>query len=462
MVCPNCYAELKEGHLYCENCGAEIQIVPDFEPEIEDRMHMTLSGVAEELSDSKPIETSPNQDALKKRDKNPGKKELLFFLAGLIVVCIAIAAGVGISRYYSYEYQYEKAMQEYGNGSYELSVGTARHAISLNQEEEKTKLLLADGYYALGKYDEAIAVLMGMLDSFPGDVDIYERLVSNYEIKGDNLAIGALIKDSGDTAIMAKFSDYVSVPPEFSLEEGTYYKQETLRLTANGNGTVYYTLDGSAPDENAHKYQTPLSLVGGTIVVSAVYVNEKGIVSEPVRKTYTVELKVPEMPKLLTKGGKYDAPVLIRLEEPEEGIIYYTTDGTEPTADSEIYSLPIPMPLGTSQFKFVSISREGLSSEVVAAGYNLQIATIVDKAAAEAAIRFFLQAKGDTAAGNEYLCTSAYGAGSRNYYLVDEYQVKDGKKERTDRIFAVDVRTGELYKANINIIKGEYEFSFLY
>ncbi len=461
MVCPNCHAELKEGYLYCENCGAEIQIVPNFEPEIEDRMHRTLSGLAEELSEPKTTVTSPKPDIIKKKKQGSGKKRLLFFLAGLILVCGMIAAGIGISHYYSYGYQYEKAMREYEGGSYELSVVTVRHAISLNQKEEKAKLLLADGYYALGKYDEAIAVLMDLLDLFPGDLTVYERLVANYESKGDSQAIGTLIRESKDAAIMAKFSAYMSESPKFSLEEGTYYGVETLHLTANERGTIYYTLDGSIPDENSQKYKIPFSLTQGTIVITAVYVNEKGIVSEPAQSTYTVELKIPEAPKLLTEGGKYDSPVLIKLEEPKEGIVYYTADGTDPTVDSEIYSLPIPMPLGTSQFKFVTISKDGMSSEIITASYNLLIATIVDKATAEAAIRFFLQAKGDIS-GNDYLCIRAYGAGSRNYYLVDEYQVKDGKKEKSGRVFAVDVRTGELYKANINIIKGEYEFSLLY
>lgn len=461
MICPNCHAELKEGHLYCESCGAEIQIVPNFEPEIEDRMHRTLSGLVEELSDPKTIVTSPKPDIIKKKKQGSNKKRLLFFLISLFFVCGIIAAGIGISRYYSFEYQYEKAMHEYESGSYELAVVTVRHAISLNQEEEKAKLLLADGYHALEKYDEAIAVLAKLLDLFPGDLTVYERLVANYESKGDSQAIGTLIRESKDAAIMAKFSSYLSDPPKFSLEEGTYYEVETLHLTANGNGTVYYTLDGSVPDENSQKYKTPFSLRQGTIVITAVYVNEKGIASEPAQSTYTVELKIPDVPKLLTKGGKYDSPVLIKLEEPEEGIIYYTADGTDPTIDSEIYSLPIPMPLGTSLFKFVTISKDGISSEVVTANYNLLIATIVDKTAAEVAVRFFLQAKGESA-GNDYLCTSAYGAGSRNYYLVDEYQEKDGEKEKSGRVFAVDVRTGELYKVNINIIKGEYEFSLLY
>ncbi len=43
MKCPKCGYEWTEGHLYCDNCGEEFRIVPDFEPEIEKEMNETLS-----------------------------------------------------------------------------------------------------------------------------------------------------------------------------------------------------------------------------------------------------------------------------------------------------------------------------------------------------------------------------------------------------------------------------------
>ena len=49
MKCPNCGKELTEGFLYCEVCGGEVRIVPDFEPELESQIHETLTGVAEEI-----------------------------------------------------------------------------------------------------------------------------------------------------------------------------------------------------------------------------------------------------------------------------------------------------------------------------------------------------------------------------------------------------------------------------
>ena len=55
MKCPDCGFEIPEGHMYCDNCGAEINIVPDFEPEVENEINATLSGVADELNKDEKI-----------------------------------------------------------------------------------------------------------------------------------------------------------------------------------------------------------------------------------------------------------------------------------------------------------------------------------------------------------------------------------------------------------------------
>ena len=60
MKCPNCGAEMKEGTLYCEHCGEDIHIVPDFEPEIEYNMEQTLHDIAREMT--------PEEDATDDQD----------------------------------------------------------------------------------------------------------------------------------------------------------------------------------------------------------------------------------------------------------------------------------------------------------------------------------------------------------------------------------------------------------
>ena len=46
MKCHNCGADIPDGHLYCDKCGAEINIVPEFEPEVENEIDTTLSSIA--------------------------------------------------------------------------------------------------------------------------------------------------------------------------------------------------------------------------------------------------------------------------------------------------------------------------------------------------------------------------------------------------------------------------------
>ena len=49
MKCPNCGADMKEGTLYCEHCGEDIHIVPDFEPELEYNMEQTLHDIVKDI-----------------------------------------------------------------------------------------------------------------------------------------------------------------------------------------------------------------------------------------------------------------------------------------------------------------------------------------------------------------------------------------------------------------------------
>lgn len=83
MKCPRCGADMKEGQMYCEHCGREIQIVPEFDPALETSLHKALSDVGTQIAekaseDSKP-ETDAGQSAVPEKQpsmKNRRKKTL--------------------------------------------------------------------------------------------------------------------------------------------------------------------------------------------------------------------------------------------------------------------------------------------------------------------------------------------------------------------------------------------------
>ena len=47
MICPNCGNKIADDKLLCEVCGAEINFVPDFEPEIEQSINESLSDISD-------------------------------------------------------------------------------------------------------------------------------------------------------------------------------------------------------------------------------------------------------------------------------------------------------------------------------------------------------------------------------------------------------------------------------
>lgn len=504
MICPKCGTEIKEGYLYCQKCGEEVIMVPDYEVELEAGIEETISEVAELMADTVGVETDNDADAYTDSTVEPDYNEPVQSIStfdetivrvdsgsvsdenifvrfigrmtnrknvgprimiaaavvlGLVLVFGAIKITRTVQDYYDFDIQYDKAHSEFVNGDYESVVGTAKHVISLRPAEEKPRLLLADSYFELGKYDEAIAVLTDLLKDFPQDTTIYEKLIANYETEGDTDSIIRLSKQAGNAAISALFDDYVSDAPEFSVESGSYFEPQSVRLMSSKGGTIYYTVDGSEPDRNSEAYTTPIRIDEGDTTLSAIHINEKGIASEVVSKTYTVKIIAAEVPQIMTEGGDYTVPKLIKVKSPQAGTIYYTTDGTDPDlSNAREYEPPLPMPLGKSEYRFAIISDSGVSSEVVTVKYNLKMGGIVDKATAQSAVQLKLITLGHAVMDHEFIAKYGYSANDRNYYIIEEYSTTDGKKRRENTLYAVDSTTGEIFTITRNTGKENYDF----
>ena len=94
MKCVNCGRELEEGKLYCPDCGYEIKMVPDFEPEIEETMIGALEEITSELAEEMPGEQDePAEEQQQKQEKSAGR---LRFYSILTAVCLIAALGLGL------------------------------------------------------------------------------------------------------------------------------------------------------------------------------------------------------------------------------------------------------------------------------------------------------------------------------------------------------------------------------
>lgn len=67
-----------------------------------------------------------------------------------------------------------------------------------------------------------------------------------------------------------------------------------------------------------------------------------------VTKNYHIEIDELSAPEVTTVSGDYEFPINIEVTDGND--VYYTTDGSDPTQNSAVYSGPIPMPLENRLF----------------------------------------------------------------------------------------------------------------
>lgn len=467
MKCPNCGNELEDGHLICELCGEEIQIVPDFEPEIENSITETLSTLAamQEGEDTK-TEAETDEDIeyiedAEENEENLAGNRKIWVMMSLIIIFVVAFISYAMYAYHiqTVEYQIDKAKEYAANESYTEAIACLEAAYAQHPDVAQILFLEADYYYLQQDNAAALAQLMKIIEkgSFSHEdvEEAYNKVITIYANQGQYAQINELLRSCNDESIVNMFQSYLAMEPEFSYVEGTYAEVIPLKLSSNTSGTIYYTMDGSKPDTNSLIYTAPLFLETGEYTISAFFVNDYGIESEIVSKKYVINLAVPNAPEVELYSGEYTEPTMIAVEGTEGCKIYYTTDESEPTADSVPYTGPIPMPLGKTLFKFVNISEEGVSSEVTMRTYTLILQGAISTGQAVSNLIQRLVETGylEDAAGHNkrlsgtlsYQFSSVLRIGQDDDYftIYEYYDDGTGILSRTDKVFLVQIYTGQ-------------------
>ncbi len=493
MKCPKCGYELTEGHLYCDNCGEEIRIVPDFEPEIEREMNETLATLfvelaeetapdvsaenGEEAGQAKGSEREGNKVRIRKKGTGIPKEKkgkageghlrknnhgwifaAIFFLL-LAAIGAAAWGNYTYRRAYSVEYQLQEAEAEAAMSRYAKAITWLERANELEPDNVDILFRIAYYYRVQGKDDMVLETLERILQGTDiygegAEERAYQEIIEVYKKTGDYQAINKLLEECKRADIVTEFQQFMANPPQFSYEGGRYKEVLPLKLSANTSGKIYYTLDGTTPNERSEVYTAPIFLEMGSHIVTAYFVNDYGMESEVVSNTYHIEMQPPPAPEISVSSGDYAEPHMIEVTVPEDCVVYYTSDGTDPTIDSPRYITAISMPLGQSVYKFMAVSPEGAASDIVECAYNLVLHTDVtaDMAVANV-IRALMRADvlldedgklRGMSGRNVYKYNAVVRiAGSGDYYVIYEYyEDATGIQSKTERMYGVNIETG--------------------
>lgn len=423
MKCRYCGHMIPEGMLYCEACGKEVRIVPDYNP-LDDmltaQIKVAINGEESEddyldygsgegyyntgnasahrntartsvgrtgnvrtgrtgnvrtggtrrpptgrIPDDREREQRRRQAERRKAAKKKKRRKVL----ALMFLFVILAVGIAFALYQnSYTGIVKKGNKAFQSQEYEQAAGYFEKAISKKPERPDAYTGLSNVYIKQNDLVKAEEVFQDAIDKQSKNADIYEACIQFYLNTEQQMEIPGLLDDADDS-VRESLAGYVIDTPEFSLdEEKTYDDVQQLSLTSKGN-TVYYTTDGSEPTTKSTKYEEPIQLDEGETVIKAISVNKKGVPSLAEKKTYTIELPIEDAPAVSPSTGQYEEAMKIEIKVPDGYEAYYTMNGKDPTTASNKYTGPISMPKGETLFKAVLVNSRGRLSGITTRNY---------------------------------------------------------------------------------------------
>lgn len=375
MKCIYCGEELKEGSLYCPNCGKAAQIVPDYNIYDEDYLNQVLAeenqnfSVSPKTAARTKCRPKPISAGKKKAQTRQQQKILLMVAAVLCVLVFALlllGTAIRSNHANSFSYQVQLAEKAQKAGDTQKAIEYYENALALDSTSIDVRLTLAQLYEQQKAYDSALVLYQEVIREDKKNRAACKGLIAIYENQNNMDAILSLSK-AVDARLSDLFTAYQVPEPKFSLKSGIFDEAQLLQMISEKGDAIYYTLDGSDPSETGIRYTKPITLEENnkTYTVKAVCKNSKGIYSSVTQQVYTISIPAPDAPSVTPDGGNFTTATTVRIRVPDGCSAYYTWDGSTPTAGSRRYTGPITVPEGNHVLSVVLIDREtGLRSEV--------------------------------------------------------------------------------------------------
>lgn len=147
--------------------------------------------------------------------------------------------------------------------------------------------------------------------------------------------------------------------PAFSVAPGAYASPQSVAISdATSGAKIYYTTNGSTPTTSSSLYSGPIA-VNGSETIKAIAAAPGYSTSAIGSAAYSISFSAA-VPAFSVPSGSYTSLLLVAISESTPGAqVYYTTDGSAPTANSNVYSSPL-----------IVSSSETINAIAVAPGYG--------------------------------------------------------------------------------------------
>lgn len=182
---------------------------------------------------------------------------------------------------------------------------------------------------------------------------------------------------SNSSVASAKYTiTLAAATPTFSPVAGSYSTVQSVVISdATTGATLYYTTDGTTPTTGSTRYTSPVT-VNTTETINAIATASGYSTSAVGSATYTITTPATPTPTLSPSTGTYpwspygEAVAIAIGDSNQNATIYYTTDGTTPTTDSDEYSDPVAIN-SNATVKAIATAPGYLDSAVATGAYTV-------------------------------------------------------------------------------------------
>lgn len=181
------------------------------------------------------------------------------------------------------------------------------------------------------------------------------------------IAYNGVLTDSAVATGVFTINGQVATP-SISPAAGSYNNDQTVSITcATGGASIYYTTDGTTPDNTKTLYAGAFTL-GASATVKAIGI--KGGYTDSAVASNAITLQAAT-PTFSPSAGSYGSAQSVTISSSTTGAsIYYTTDGSTPTTGSTLYTVPVSV--GSSlTLKALAVKSGYGDSSVGSAAYTI-------------------------------------------------------------------------------------------
>ena len=175
--------------------------------------------------------------------------------------------------------------------------------------------------------------------------------------------------------------------PSISPAGGIFSGDQFVEIVDSAAGaTIYYTIDGTAPDSASKRYTAPIAVSGnGTDeTIKAIAVSPGKAASPIIQASYFISyagggVKQTAGPTFSPQAGGYSSDQSVTIGDATAGAtIYYTLDGSIPTSSSTPYGTPIPVAGNGTRvtLRAMAVAAGLAGSSVITSGYSVDYSQV--------------------------------------------------------------------------------------